>query len=40
MIDKKPDVQKTATASNASVMALAKQGMGKYRKTLDKLAKN
>ncbi|MDP4099383.1 hypothetical protein OIN60_21945 [Paenibacillus sp. P96] len=32
--------QKTAPASNGDVLKLAKQGMKKYRKTLDKLAKN
>lgn len=31
---------KTKTVSNAEVMKAAKIGMKKYRKTLDKLAKN
>lgn len=35
-----PKTQKTTTANNDAVMNIAKKGMGKYRKMLDKLAKN
>lgn len=40
MITKNSDTQKTTTISNSDVMKLAKKGANKYRKTLDKLAKN
>lgn len=40
MISPNQKIQETATANNETVMKLAKQGMKKYRKTLDKLAKN
>lgn len=36
----KDQSQKTMTANNDAVMLLAKKGSKKYRKTLDKLAKN
>lgn len=39
MIDQKHDGKKPV-ASDAAVLKLAKKGMKKYRKTLDKLAKN
>lgn len=40
MISNKKDVQKTVTASNNTVSNIAKMGMIKYKKTLNKLAKN
>lgn len=39
MIDQKQEGNKPV-ASDAEVLKLAKKGMKKYRKTLDKLAKN
>ncbi|MFB5762049.1 hypothetical protein [Paenibacillus medicaginis] len=40
MISPNKKIQETTTASNETVMKLAKECMEKYRKTLDKLAKN
>ncbi|WP_276575546.1 hypothetical protein [Paenibacillus sp. YPG26] len=40
MIENKQSIQKTTVASNENVMNVAKMGMKKYRKTLNKLAKN
>lgn len=37
-VDKKAN--QTVTLKNEEIQKLAKQGMKKYRKTLDKLAKN
>ncbi|MEK4877021.1 MULTISPECIES: hypothetical protein [Paenibacillus] len=39
MIEQKQEGKQSA-ASDAEVLKLAKKGMKKYRKTLDKLAKN
>lgn len=36
----KDQTQKTTTANNDTVIMLAKKGSKKYRKMLDKLAKN
>lgn len=40
MIDKKQEAQQTKNVSDSAVMALAKEGMDKYREALDRLAKS
>jgi hypothetical protein len=40
MIANKKELKKTITVGNETVTNVAKLGMKKYRKTLDKLAKN